>query len=48
MGDEFVPIERNPGPRLVRGDRQRVFDHKWPHRILVDREAMDFQPAAFR
>ena len=45
MRGKFVPVERDPSLRFVRGDRQCVFDHKWPHRIFFDREEMDLQPA---
>ncbi len=28
MRGKFVPVERDPSLRFVRGDRQCVFDHK--------------------
>ncbi len=44
-GVEFVPVEGDPDSGFVGRDGQVIFDHQRPGRVLIDREAVHFQPA---
>ena len=45
---KLVPIEVDTGARNVRFNREMVFDRKRTRRILIDRKAMDLEPAGVR
>ncbi len=45
MRNQPIPIENDARTWNVRCNREMVFDHKRTRRILIDRKAMDLEPA---
>ena len=45
---ESCPVKLNPDTRSVRGHRPVVLENERSHRVLVDREAVNFEPATMR